>query len=140
MKKNLIKLNEEYVAKFGDKMLDDVIEDYVRWKYNEKDVEWYMEWNEFDKADIPEEKWKEIEQRRADYFGVRVKAARLFGDLDKSARLIAAALADPFWYGDAGRREAKIDLLGAKDLLDKVVKFLASAEFWPDYNTGTRRE
>lgn len=44
--------NNEYTMIYGNKCLDEVLDDFVKGIYSWKQVEIYMQWNGFDKSDI----------------------------------------------------------------------------------------
>jgi len=44
--------NKEYTKTYGNKCLDEVLDDFVKGVYSWKQVETYMDWNGFDKTDI----------------------------------------------------------------------------------------
>lgn len=44
--------NNEYTKTFGNKYLDEVLDDFVKGIYTWKQVKEYMEWNGFDESDV----------------------------------------------------------------------------------------
>lgn len=58
------KLNKTYVETFQNKMLDDVIQDYINGVYNRKQLMFYLEWNEFNVNDIDMKKIEKAKNQR----------------------------------------------------------------------------
>lgn len=44
--------NNEYTKTFGNKHLDEVLDDFTKGVYTWKQVKWYMQWNGFDESDV----------------------------------------------------------------------------------------
>ena len=57
-------LNQMYVDTFGNKMLDEVISDFVDDKYSFQQLLFYLEWNGFETTDIDMPKIKDAQSKR----------------------------------------------------------------------------